>query len=94
MDDRNEHPADVTLPVVVWRNLAEDLYAIAEAIEAQLEAMGSSVSDDSYLTLRFEQEAIHAALELIARAQLGDDTFEALQADAAVQAEAAEDEEP
>ena len=44
--------------------------------------MGSSVSDDSYLTLRFEQEAIHAALELIARAQLGADTFEALKADA------------
>ena len=69
-------PPDVTLPVVVWRNVAEDLRAVAEAIDAQISSFESSLDEESFLTLRFPAPAVHVALELIARAQIGDDAFQ------------------
>jgi hypothetical protein len=74
----DHYPPDVTLPIVVWRNVAQDLRAVADAIEAQLASFQSSLDDESYLTLRFPETAVHAALELIARAQVGDEAFEAM----------------
>lgn len=91
--DQDESPRDLTLPVVVWRNLAEDLHAIADAIEAQLEAFEPALKDEAYLTLRFDLPAIPEALERLARAQIGDEAFEALVAEAAqVEAEAEQQE--
>jgi hypothetical protein len=69
-------PPDVTLPVVVWRNVAEDLRAVAEAIDAQISSFESSLDEESFLTLRFPAPAVHVALELIARAQIGDEAFQ------------------
>jgi hypothetical protein len=73
-------PPDVTLPVVVWRNVAEDLRAIAEAIVAQIAPFEQSGDEESFLTLRFPAPAVHTALEMIARAQIGDEAFEELMA--------------
>jgi hypothetical protein len=74
-------PPDVTLPVVVWRNVAEDLRAVAAAVEAQISSFQSSLDEESFLTLRFPAPAIHTALELIARAQVGDEAFEQMMAE-------------
>jgi hypothetical protein len=68
-------PPDVTLPVIVWRNVADDLRAVAEAIDAQISSFESSLDEESFLTLRFPEPAVHVALELIARAQVGDEAF-------------------
>lgn len=68
-------PPDVTLPVIVWRNVADDLRAVAEAIEAQISSFESSLDEESFLTLRFPEPAVHVALELIARAQVGEEVF-------------------
>jgi hypothetical protein len=92
MTEQPEPPRDLTLPVVVWRNLAEDLHAIADAIEAQLETFEPALKDEAYLTLRFDLAAIPDALERLARAQIGDEAFEALVAEAA-QAEAEAEEQ-
>jgi 2'-5' RNA ligase len=73
-------PPDVTLPVVVWRNVAEDLRAMADAVEAQIASFEQSLDEESFLTLRFPAPALHTALELIARAQMGDEAFEELMA--------------
>lgn len=73
-------PPDVTLPVVVWRNVAEDLRAVAAAIDAQLASFQSALDEESFLTLRFPAPAVHTALELIARAQVGDEAFEEMMA--------------
>lgn len=86
----DEYPPDVTLPVVVWRNVAEDLKAVADAITAQLGSF-TSLNEESFLTLRFPEPAVHAALELIARAQLGDEAFEEMM-DAAYEDDEEEDE--
>jgi hypothetical protein len=75
MDD---FPPDLTLPIVAWRNVAVDLRAVADAVEAQLTSFQSSLDEESFLTLRFPAPAVHAALELIARAQIGDEAFEAM----------------
>ena len=77
MDD---FPDDVTLPIVVWRNVAEDLKAMAEAVVAQISSFESSLDDESFLTLRFPEPAVHAALELIARAQIGEEAFDEMMA--------------
>ena len=77
MDD---FPPDVTLPVVVWRNVAEDLRAVAEAVEAQIASFEQSLDEESFLTLRFPAPAVHTALELIARAQIGNEAFEEMMA--------------
>ena len=76
----DNHPPDVTLPVVVWRNVAEDLRAIAGAVDAQIASFSQSLDEESFLTLRFPAPAVHTALELIARAQIGDEAFEELMA--------------
>ena len=73
MDD---YPPDATLPVVVWRNVGVDLRAVADAIDAQLSAFAPELDEDSFLTLRFPEPAIHTALEYVVRAQIGDDAFE------------------
>ena len=73
-------PPDVTLPVVVWRNVAEDLRAIAAAVDAQIASFQSSRDEEAFLTLRFPAPAVHTALELIARAQVGDEAFRELMA--------------
>ncbi|MEA2529029.1 MAG: hypothetical protein QOG89_673 [Thermomicrobiales bacterium] len=73
MDD---FPPDVTLPIVVWRNVAEDLRAVADAVDAQLASFESSLDEEAFLTLRFPEPAVHTALELITRAQIGDEAFE------------------
>jgi len=72
MDD---FPPDVTLPIVIWRNVAEDLRAMADAVIAQIASFESELDEESFLTLRFPEPAVHAALELIARAQIGEEAF-------------------
>lgn len=91
MTEQPEPPRDLTLPVVVWRNLAEDLHAIADAIEAQLDSFEPPLKDEAYLTLRFDLPAIPDALERLARAQVGNETFEELLAEAQAASESAED---
>jgi hypothetical protein len=76
----DKFPPDVTLPVVVWRNVAEDLRAVAAAVEAQVASFQSSLDEEAFLTLRFPEPAVHTALELIARAQVGDEAFEEMMA--------------
>lgn len=71
----DEFPPDVTLPIVVWRNVAEDLRAVADAVIAQIASFESSLDEESFLTLRFPEPAVHAALELVARAQIGEEAF-------------------
>jgi hypothetical protein len=73
-------PPDVTLPVIIWRNVAEDLRAVAEAVDAQIASFESSLDEESFLTLRFPEPAVHVALELIARAQVGDEAFQEMMA--------------
>lgn len=75
-EQMDEFPADVTLPIVIWRNVAEDLKAMADAVIAQISSFESSLDDESFLTLRFPEPAVHAALELIARAQIGEEAFD------------------
>jgi hypothetical protein len=72
----DELPPDVTLPILVWQNVAEDLRAIAEAIDAQLGSFGPTMDEESFLTLRFPVQEVHAALELIARGQIGEEAFD------------------
>jgi hypothetical protein len=79
-DEMDDFPDDVTLPIVVWRNVAEDLKAMADAVIAQIASFESSLDDESFLTLRFPEPAVHAALELIARAQIGEEAFDEMMA--------------
>ncbi len=78
-------PPHVTLPAVVWRNVAEDLRAIADAVDAQLASFRPRLADEAYLTLDFGHPPLHAALEQFARAQVGDEVFEELMANASAE---------
>src|SRR5262249_17983867 len=66
--------------IALARLLVEETGPSKLAVDAQLASFQSSLDEEAFLTLRFPAPPVHTALELIARAQVGDEAFEEMMA--------------